>query len=357
MMGSRFEDYQKVYRMLADGQSREIYMNRLNWLLTSDWKYIEAIVRAFQKMPPHRQGKSIKDLRNDLPKNETFVLYGAGKFAEYFHDFWKDDQRLVGYCSQTKEKQVNGYLGLPVMAPKDLLAQREFNIVINTWKSRDEILQILWNANYPENRIFDIIPYISWQDFDGQYFDPEVMSFEDGEVIVDAGCFDLDTSLRFREKCKHIKKVYAFEPDAENYRHCLARKEETGFREVEILPYGTWSERTTLRFQAKGSGSSGIDENGEVSILTISIDEAVDKADRVTTIKMDIEGAELESLKGAQNTILRDKPKLAICIYHKPEDLTDIPLYIKELVPEYQLYVRHYSNNWRETVLYAVMPE
>ena len=86
------------------------------------------------------------------------------------------------------------------------------------------------------------------------------------------------------------------------------------------------------------------------------IDEAVDPNNRVTFIKMDIEGSELEALKGAQQTIQRDRPKLAICIYHKPEDMTDIPLYIKSLVPEYRLYVRHHSNRCSETVLYAVMP-
>lgn len=70
---------------------------------------------------------------------------------------------------------------------------------------------------------------------------------------------------------------------------------------------------------------------------------------------MDVEGAELESLKGASGTIQRYKPKLAICIYHKPEDMTEIPLYIKSLVPEYKLYVRHHSNSIAETVLYAII--
>ncbi len=57
---------------------------------------------------------------------------------------------------------------------------------------------------------------------------------------------------------------------------------------------------------------------------------------------------------GAHDTILRDKPKLAVSIYHKYEDMVQIPLYIKSLVPDYKLYVRHYSNNACETVLYAV---
>ena len=71
---------------------------------------------------------------------------------------------------------------------------------------------------------------------------------------------------------------------------------------------------------------------------------------------MDVEGAELESLKGAKKIIQRDKPKLANCIYHKMEDMTEIPLYVKELVSEYRLYVHHHSNSDGETALYAIMP-
>jgi hypothetical protein len=71
---------------------------------------------------------------------------------------------------------------------------------------------------------------------------------------------------------------------------------------------------------------------------------------------MDIEGAELDALKGAEETIKRDKPKLAICIYHKDSDFVETPEYIHEFVPEYRLYVRHHGRtSARETVLYAVI--
>ncbi|MNC55831.1 hypothetical protein D3C75_1053850 [compost metagenome] len=85
----------------------------------------------------------------------------------------------------------------------------------------------------------------------------------------------------------------------------------------------------------------------------VSLDSVLN-GQRASFIKMDIEGAEMEALQGAQNTIVKHRPRLAICIYHKPEDILEIPLYLKSLVPDYKFYIRHYSNYTIETVLYAI---
>lgn len=76
-------------------------------------------------------------------------------------------------------------------------------------------------------------------------------------------------------------------------------------------------------------------------------------SDNVTFIKMDIEGAEMEALEGAQKTIERCKPKLAISIYHKEDDLWEIPYYILKKYPWYKIYIRHYALTTNETVMYA----
>lgn len=69
---------------------------------------------------------------------------------------------------------------------------------------------------------------------------------------------------------------------------------------------------------------------------------------------MDIEGAELKALEGAENLIRNAHPKLAICVYHKNEDIDQIPRLLLEYYPEYRFYLRHYSVTKAETVLYAI---
>lgn len=355
MMRSTFENYQRVYEMLEDEESREVYLNRLNYLISGNGKYVRNMVAASIKTgSTYGIGREVTTLRNTIPQDKRIVLYGAGSFGEYMLPYWEEDKRFSGFCCRTKEKQANGYLGYPAISPEELLTRRDLAVVISTTTFRDEILQILREGNYPENLIFEI-PEFEVTDDPGQYFNPAFMKYEDGEVFVDAGCFNLSTSLELRNYCKHIEKIYAFEPDAQNYQNCVKRKTETNLFQANILPFGTWSEETMLHFQAKGNGSSCIDMDGNLDIPVMPIDSVVDAAERVTMIKMDVEGAELESLKGARETILRNRPKLAICIYHKPEDMTEIPLYIKSLVPEYKFFVRHHSNYFAETVLYAIV--
>jgi len=341
--------------MLEDEESRSIYLNRLSYLISGDLNYIDAIVATYLPGVPISNRKPFASLRDTIPQDRKVVLYGAGTMGKKILSCWEKDERLIGFCSQTKEKQKNGYCGWPVMSPEELLSRKDCNVVISTTRSHEEILQILKAGGYPQDQIYNLLEY-KYED-PGQYFAPKFMRYGDREILIDAGCCDLNSCRQFKKYCKHVKKIYAFEPDPKCYQVCLERKTREAFSEVELLPYGVWSKQTALSFEATSDGISHICEEGKTRIRAVSIDETINSADKITMIKMDIEGSELEALKGAKKTILRDKPKLAICIYHKPEDMIEIPLYIKRLVPEYRLYVRHHSNSASETVLYAVMPE
>ncbi|MGC9169004.1 MAG: FkbM family methyltransferase, partial [Desulfurella sp.] len=119
---------------------------------------------------------------------------------------------------------------------------------------------------------------------------------------------------------------------------------------------GLWKQSDKLHFIADGTGRSTITDNfneANQTIDVVSLDEFFKDKEKPTLIKMDIEGAELEALTGAKEIITKYKPKLQICIYHKPEHLWQIPMLLKDWVKEYKLYIGHHSFDFAETVLYA----
>lgn len=344
----------EVYELLEDEQSKDIYLNRLNYLITGDYSYISHIVERYVPELEPLNGKAISSLLTSLDDDRPIFLYGAGEDARANLHYFQGDARIKGFCDRDKNKQKEGCEGYPVISPEQLLADHSgANIIISTHRGQREIKEFLSVNGIEDSRIHEMSPYMFCLDTE-QYFNPDFMRFAEKEVFVDAGSKDLVTAKKLRDYADKIEKIYAFEPDPDNYKKCLKNREWFEHGTVELIPYGTWSEKKTLCFSATADGSSHITDDGECRVNVITIDEVVSDSSKVTFIKMDVEGSELESLKGAKNIIRRDRPKLAICIYHKPEDSVTIPLYIKSLVPGYKLYIRHHSNGAGETVLYAM---
>lgn len=167
------------------------------------------------------------------------------------------------------------------------------------------------------------------------------------------GGYDGDTIEQFLKFSNGIyKHIYSFEPDPENYNKLLNR----GYSDkITVYNAGLYRETTQLSFSANKGGSSKVEEEGTDIISVYKFDELDILDNKVTFIKMDIEGSELDALVGMEKTIKKWKPKLAICIYHKFEDLWELPLYIKSLVPEYKLYIRNYTSYLDEIVLYGTL--
>jgi FkbM family methyltransferase len=187
-----------------------------------------------------------------------------------------------------------------------------------------------------------------------QYFN-DVIPFGKNDIFVDCGAFTGDTVLGFCRKVNEIyNKIYAIEPDDHNYEHLKKTVKDNEIKSIQLVKAGCWSEKAKLNFKSEGILSNINDENGDFTVVVDTIDNIVQN-DAVTFIKMDIEGSELEALRGARDTILKNKPNLAICVYHKPEDLITIPEYIYSLMPEYKFYLRHHQFISWDTVIYAVI--
>lgn len=182
------------------------------------------------------------------------------------------------------------------------------------------------------------------------------------EVFIDAGCFDGGTVADFFSWIREFGvtgRCYALEPVPEMYDTIVERGRKENWKDVVICNCAAWDKKESI-FLTKNKkedgiiwGGSYVGESGETIVNGETIDSIVNKDERVTFIKMDIEGSELRALHGAKDIIVRDKPRLAISIYHKLWDVFEIPEYILSLVPDYRLYIRQYSADFTETVLYA----
>ena len=177
-----------------------------------------------------------------------------------------------------------------------------------------------------------------------QYFIDE---FKYSKRYVDCGAFDGDSVLRYFEFNKDGMSI-AFEPDIKNLKKCNKNLKN---KNVLIYPLGIYSKTTIFKFNPLGSGGS-ISKVGEVEVAVTSLDETVYNF-RPDYIKMDIECAESEAIKGAENIIKDFSPNLAISIYHKASDLWEIPLLIKEINPNYEFKIRCHNHLCLETILYC----
>jgi FkbM family methyltransferase len=181
---------------------------------------------------------------------------------------------------------------------------------------------------------------------------------EPGDQVIDAGgCFG-DTALGFADSVGDLGHVYVFDPLP---KHCGIMREQLEMNpglapRISIFPLGL-SDRVNDAAPLVEDGV--IDPGARVmspAVPITTIDEVVDRHNvpRVDFVKMDIEGSELNALRGAEATLRRWRPKLAISLYHRPEDFFSIPSWIDSLGVGYRLFLDHYSIHHEETVLFAL---
>lgn len=201
-----------------------------------------------------------------------------------------------------------------------------------------------------------------------QYFEiSEFYTISSGERFVDCGAYVGDTLERFVNNRDGIfDKIYCFEPTEKSHQALNHRRKrlihEWALEEGQIIieqnivgsqngglqPFACETNReTTNRVAADSALASDLVE-------VISLDSYFARmADKPTCLKADIENAEMDFIKGAGGIIREYKPLVAICVYHKAEDLYEIPLKLKELNSQYKMSIRHHMPNYYETVLYC----
>src|SRR3989344_2250852 len=141
---------------------------------------------------------------------------------------------------------------------------------------------------------------------------------KEGDIVVDAGAY-LGLFTLYAAICAGpTGRVVSFEPDPENYRKLVMNIKLNGLTNVTIINKGLYSREGTLKFNSTASGMSSIDGNGnaDVNMTTLDKELLVLGIKKIDFLKMDIEGAEIEALRGCSRTLKSSRSSLAIATYH-----------------------------------------
>ena len=274
-------------------------------------------------------GRAYKDIYSQLEGEGFPNLYRVfvNKFTiwSYFlqndvEDILKKIEEVINHCSDEESKRI-------------------YAKIMEQWFKRDYIYGEL-------DSIFT----------DNQYFCDDLFKISEDEIFVDGGAYDGDTLREFLKIAGNsFEKYYCFELAENNFMRLkknVLELNENVRNKVVAINKGLSNYEAEILYYDSDEGSQ-IAELGDKKGYISTIDKEIQG--RISYIKMDIEGSELQALEGARDSIRRHHPKLAICLYHKPQDMWEIPLYIKSLVPEYKIYIRHHTDLLNETVCYALI--
>lgn len=228
-----------------------------------------------------------------------------------------------------------------------------YNLWSDETSRKEYVGQISWRSSLEQSALPPHTPV------EETYFPPDLFDFKPDEVMVDCGAFDGDSIRAFLQRVGNsFGTAVGLEPDPltrirfETWRESLPQEQA---KKIHLLPYATGDKPETLSFDSTGTAASAIG-SGQVQVECLPLDESVAKF-APSFIKMDIEGAEPATVRGAKGIIRQHQPILAVCLYHAQEHLWQLPLLIQSLNPNYRLFLRRYSDECWEIVCYAVPQE
>ena len=178
----------------------------------------------------------------------------------------------------------------------------------------------------------------------------ELVPVSDSEIFVDMGAYNGDTVEKFCKAASgKYKHIYAFEPNIKNFRKL--QKNTEMLDNITLFNACAWDKSEKIYLTKNEGRMSCVSENGRVETECIAADKVI--SENATLIKLDVEGAERKALLGAKRHV-SGGAKVISALYHRNEDMFDIPLLVHEMNPALKLHIRHtlYIPAW-ETNLYA----
>ncbi len=276
-----------------------------------------------------------------MPERQQQLLdLGCVKVIPFGYLFWKyPDIFLPHYACDLPHKlykQANDVLGAYLLWA-DPASRREY------------LAQLRWRMLLD----FDGLPSPVIHEI---YFPDDLVINLPNEVFIDCGAFDGDTIRSFiKRRGTAFSKILAFEPDPINFlvlQQYVTALPRTQQERITAYQLAVGARQEKVRFTATGNEAASVG-SGPLEINCAALDEIlVDYPP--TYIKMDIEGSELDAIRGARRTIEKSLPVLAVCVYHRQDHLWQIPLLIHSISDQYRFFLRpHLMEVW-DLVCYAV---
>ncbi len=298
-------------------------------------------------------------------KNKTFLGYPVLSLSEIEEEFPKfimllgfaaGNEELISYVKEIGKRSEKFFVPEVPVFGEDIFSKEVFE---SNRSQIEELYEMLADEqskrvlkNLIEYKLSGKPEYLYEIETDRSEVFQNIFRFNDSEIYLDLGAFNGDTVEEFlQETCGKYKKIIAVEPAPKNFERLRKFSFDRKLENIELINAAISDKSGEGFFSEKGGRNPFLSDSGKYSVKTIRLDEI---ACNPTYLKIDVEGMDFEALVSGEEMIKKAKPKIALSLYHKTLDFIKLPLYLKSLVPEYKLYLRHhpYLPAW-ETNLYA----
>ncbi len=330
------EAYQKVAHLLEGGTAAIPQNQTTLKSAPKDPQLQEEFLSLFSQ-----RGKQLEQL---IQSNFAKLGEAAVQWTDYWERFplWgKEKNEVLSNAASSISEHGDDFIWL-FERLGDEQSRRVLDAVIRSWRN------------------FEVLPLEAVIDHTyADYFDLDLVRCDDQEVVADMGAFVGDTFLSYIKTygSESYLRYYAYEITQESFQKLKENTE--AYPRVLCRRKGVGSKHGFMKLDQNQSDASAnqLSQKGEDEVEIVTLDE--DISEKVTFIKMDIEGAEYDALLGCQNHICQDHPKLALSVYHNFQDLWRLPKMIDEWVPGYRFFLRYHGGNlWpTEITLLALPPE
>ena len=324
------------------------------------------VAAAFADDTPGRDGEKLQGVEIMTPQRALAEFDGRALFVVTILNpalrYLEAKRRL-----EKMGARVISFLDLAWKYPESFLPYGQFELpqqlltkaarirdAFQLWEDDESRRQFLAHLRFRLFLDYETLPPNSWDN----YFPDLLPPLPPATTFIDCGAYDGDTvDLFLKHQQSQFHEIYAFEPDEKNYQrlreYVSALKPDAADR-IHTFKAGVSNERAKLAFNAAGNTSSAFAAEGQINVETIPVQEVVASTGDTVYIKFDVEGAEWSALEGCRRLIEGARTLLAVSIYHRPDDLWELPLYLKSLNPNYKLYLRTQGEDGMDVICYAL---